>query len=232
MKPVLDVDAYIFDVFGTVVDWRTSVARFVTPHINDIDPLTFADAWRARYQPAMERVRDGGRDYVALDDLHFEMLSDTLTHFGIADEFDDGQRWALNRAWEHLDPWPDVLEGLNALREQALIAPCSNGSIALMSRLARYASLPWHCILGADLARNYKPQPQVYLACCQALRLPPERVAMVAAHNNDLHAARACGLKTVFIARLTEYGPNQTTDLTSDSDWDLEIFHFLQLSSA
>ncbi|MEL7274755.1 MAG: haloacid dehalogenase type II [Pseudomonadota bacterium] len=219
-QTLLDVDAYIFDVFGTVVDWRTSVARFVAPFLQDIDPLTFAEEWRARYQPAMEGVRSGGRDYVALDDLHFEMLGDTLEHFGVAAEFDDATRWAMNRAWEHLDPWPDVLPGLKALRDRALIAPCSNGSIALMSRLARYAHLPWHCVLGADLARDYKPQPQVYLACCHALRLPVERVAMVAAHNDDLHAARACGLKTVFIPRLTEHGPHQTTDLEPDSDWD------------
>ncbi|MEL7230679.1 MAG: HAD family hydrolase, partial [Pseudomonadota bacterium] len=137
-QTLLDVDAYIFDVFGTVVDWRTSVARFVAPFLQDIDPLTFAEEWRARYQPAMEGVRSGGRDYVALDDLHFEMLGDTLEHFGVAAEFDDATRWAMNRAWEHLDPWPDVLPGLKALRDRALIAPCSNGSIALMSRLARY----------------------------------------------------------------------------------------------
>lgn len=225
----LDVDAYIFDVFGTVVNWRDSVASFVAPYLNNVDPHVFADHWRSRYQPAMERVRSGDRSYVALDYLHFEMLGETLDHFGMASQIDVETRWAMNRAWEHLNPWPDVLPGLKNLRQRALIAPCSNGSIAMMSRLSAYASLPWHCILGADMARDYKPQPAVYEASCASLRLPPHRVAMVAAHNNDLHAARACALKTVFIPRITEHGPDQTDDLKPDSDWDLVADSFQHL---
>jgi len=214
--------AFIFDVFGTLVDWRNSVTREVAATFpnHTIDPCAFADFWRARYQPAMERIRSGGRDYVALDDLHRENLEDTLDHFSLGDALNDGQRAALNSAWEKLDPWSDVVEGLSRLKEHAIIAPCSNGSIALMTRLAKYGALPWDCILGADLAKDYKPQPAVYHACCKALRLLPSEVMMVACHNNDLEAARAAGLLTGFIARVTEHGLGQTIDLEPESDWD------------
>ena len=216
--------AFIFDVFGTCVDWRTSVAREVTGALPDIDALAFADAWRGEYQPAMERIRSGGRGYVPLDDLHLENLRIVADRFGVT--ADD----ALNTAWEKLDPWPDVVAGLTALRVHGLIAPCSNGSIALMSRLARYGGLPWDTILGAEIAKDYKPKPQVYLASCAAFRLPPEAVTMVAAHNNDLVAARACGLKTAFVPRPTEHGPAQTTDLAPSSDWDYVARDFLDFA--
>ncbi|MEL6965779.1 MAG: HAD-IA family hydrolase [Pseudomonadota bacterium] len=236
--------AYIFDVFGTLVDWRNSVAREVamafeavglTPTENGPnlmgpdprglpaaapDPHAFADHWRGRYQPAMERIRSGGRGYIPLDDLHLENLDETLAHFGLEAHFDGDARRVLNTAWEKLTPWTDVVAGLRTLKNDAIIAPCSNGSIALMTRLAKYGDLPWDCILGADLAQNYKPEPQVYHACCTALRLLPGDVMMVACHNNDLAAARAAGLKTGFIPRLTEHGPTQTTDLRPEADWD------------
>ncbi|MBD3677665.1 MAG: haloacid dehalogenase type II [Rhodobacteraceae bacterium] len=211
------VDAYIFDVFGTCVDWRESVAREVAEHLPGVDAHAFADAWRGEYQPAMERIRAGGRGYVALDDLHMENLAIVSERFGVTAPDPE----ALNRAWEKLDPWPDTVAGLTALKRQAIIAPCSNGSIALMTRLARHGGLPWDCILGAEIAQDYKTKPVVYLASCAALRLPPERVMMVAAHNDDLEAARVLGLKTGFVPRPTEYGPNQTTDLEPSADWDV-----------
>ena len=210
------VQALIFDVFGTCVDWRTSVAREVAKALSGVDPIAFAAAWRAEYQPAMERIRNGGRGYVPLDDLHMENLRVVLDRFGIKCS-DAG---ALNRAWERLDPWPDTVPGLAALKKRHIIAPCSNGSIALMTRLAKHAGLPWDCILGADIARDYKPKATVYRASAQALRLDPSEVAMVAAHNDDLYAARSAGLKTAFVARPTEHGPDQTTDLEPESDWD------------
>lgn len=217
------IKAYIFDVFGTLVDWRGSVAREAKQRFEakaiDADPVAFAEAWRGEYQPAMERIRSGGRGYVPLDDLHSENLGIVLERFGIAEQFNDAQRADFNTAWEKLDPWPDVVAGLSKLKQKAIIAPCSNGSIALMTRLARYGDLPWDCILGADIARNYKPEPAVYLACCDALRLAPAQVMMVAAHNSDLEAARACGLQTAFIPRPMEYGPQQETDLEAESDW-------------
>lgn len=216
--------AYIFDVFGTLVDWRTGVAavagRAFERHGVEVDPHAFADRWRGRYQPAMERVRAGGRGYVPLDVLHRENLDETLDHFGI-DVFDAPARDTLNRAWEQLPPWPDVVEGLEALRPHGLLAPCSNGSIALMARLARFGGLRWDAIVGAEVARDYKPKPTVYLASCAALGLSPERVTMVAAHNDDLHAARAAGLCTAFVARPTEHGPGQVRDLAATGEWDV-----------
>ncbi len=216
--------AFVFDVFGTLVNWRDSVAREARARFDShgiiVDPHTFATEWRSRYQPAMERVRNGSRPYAPIDVLHGEMLDDTLTHFDIAGAFDATERTDFAQTWERLDPWPDVVAGLTALREIALIAPCSNGSIALMTRLARHAGLPWDTVLGADMAGTYKPLPDVYLATCAALQIAPENVTMVAAHNDDLEAARACGLRTAFIARPTEYGAEQTDNLEPSQDWD------------
>lgn len=218
--------AFIFDVFGTCVDWRNSVAREVEAALPEVDPIEFAVAWRSEYQPAMERIRDGGRGYVPLDDLHLENLEIVLERFGTS----CSNPMALNKAWEMLDPWPDVVGGLNALAQKTIVAPCSNGSIALMSHLARYAHLPWTCILGADIAKNYKPMSEVYLASARALRLQPDQVVMVAAHNDDLFAAREAGLKTAFVARPNEHGPNQTTDLEPESNWDWIATDFLDLA--
>ncbi len=217
--------ALLFDVFGTVVDWRTGVAReaaacFAARGI-DADAVAFADSWRDKYQPAMERIRSGGRGYVALDVLHRENLDATLAEFGLEASFDEAARGALNRAWEKLPPWPDSVPGLTALKARYAIAPCSNGSIALMTWLARYGGLPWDAILGAEIARDYKPQPAVYLASAAALGLAPAEVMMVAAHNDDLVAARAAGLQTGFLPRPREHGPGQTTDLEPTSDWDV-----------
>lgn len=218
--------AFIFDVFGTCVDWRTSVAREVAAVLPEVDALAFADAWRAEYQPAMERIRSGGRGYVRLDTLHRENLDIVLGRFGVEVADPD----ALNGAWERLDPWTDVVAGLTALREKGLIAACSNGSVGLMARLARWGGLPWDAIVGADIARDYKPKPEVYLASASALGLEPGAVTMVAAHNDDLVAARACGLRTAFVPRLTEHGPGQTSDLEPSEDWDIVARDFLDLA--
>lgn len=218
--------ALIFDVFGTCVDWRASVAREVAAALSSVDAEAFADAWRAEYDPAMARIRDGGRGYVQLDDLHLENLGRVADAFGV--EVADPE--TLNRAWERLDPWPDVIDGLKALRRHALLAPCSNGSISLMARLARYAGMPWDCIVGADLARDYKPKAEVYLASCAALRLAPGEVMMVAAHNRDLAAAQTAGLQTAFVARPTEHGPRQTTDLAAEGAWSVVADDFVALA--
>lgn len=216
--------ALIFDVFGTCVDWRTSIVRAVAQAIPGIDPVAFADAWRAGYDPAMAPIRDGTRPYTALDLLHVETLRTTCAEFGT------GVPDCFARAWERLDPWRDAIPGLTALKRDRIVAPCSNGSIALMTRLARYARLPWDCILGAEIAQDYKPSPRVYLASAAALTLDPSEVMMVAAHNGDLHAARAVGLQTAFVARTTEHGPDQTTDLTPDGPWDIVAADFLDLA--
>jgi 2-haloacid dehalogenase len=220
------VEALIFDVFGTCVDWRTSVAREVAAVLPGVDATAFATAWRAEYDPAMARIREGGRGYVALDALHLENLHRVAARFGVTAPD------SLNAAWERLDPWPDVVAGLTALKRRHIIAPCSNGSIALMTRLARHGGLPWDCILGADIARDYKPKPGVYLAACAALRLDPAAVMMVAAHNDDLFAARAAGLATGFVPRPAEHGPGQTRDLAPEADWDIVAESFPALAAA
>ncbi|QHQ37411.1 haloacid dehalogenase type II [Algicella marina] len=220
--------ALIFDVFGTCVDWRTSIAREVETVLPQVNALQFADAWRAEYQPAMERIRSGNRGYVALDDLHRENLAIVAERFSV--ELKDPSD--LAGAWERLVPWPDVVSGLNVLKRKAIIAPCSNGSIALMTRLAKFGGLPWDCILGADIARDYKPKPLVYTNCCAVLRLDPAQVMMVAAHNDDLLAAAGCGLQTAFVPRRREHGPDQRTDLQPTGNWTVVAADFMELAQA
>ena len=217
------IRAALFDVFGTVVDWRSGVAAAVGQAFaakgRAVDAHAFADAWRGEYQPAMERVRAGDRGYVPLDDLHFENLNRVLAAFDCGDLFDEDEAWALNAAWETLPPWGDAPGGLARIREAMIAAPCSNGSIALMTRLSRHAGLDWDCILGADVARIYKPHPLAYRLSVAALRLAPSEVVMVAAHEGDLAAARAEGLKTAFVPRPDENGPGGAPDGRGE-DWD------------
>ena len=215
--------ALIFDVFGTLVDWRSSIAREVGAVAAnkgvEIDAEAFADAWRAEYDPAMKRIRNGGRGYVSLEILHAENLDRVLDTFAPDLRMDAAEKANLTDAWERLDPWPDVVDGLKQLKSNVIIAPCSNGSIALMTRLAKYGALPWDCILGAEIAQDYKPKPDVYLASCNALRLEPAEVMMVACHNGDLAAAQEAGLQTGFIPRPTEHGPKQSLDLIPTGGW-------------
>ena len=218
------VRALLFDVFGTVVDWRSGVARETAASLGArglaVDAEAFADAWRARYDPSMAAIRDGRRAYRALDHLHRENLEETLAAFGLAGALDEAALGHLNRAWEKLPPWPDSVPGLTRLKTRFVIAPCSNGSIALMTWLAKYGGLPWDLILGAEIAKAYKPDPQVYRACTAALGLAPGEVMMVAAHNGDLAAAQAEGLQTAFLPRPQEHGPGQSTDLVPEGTWD------------
>ena len=227
--------ACLFDVFGTTVDWRSSVSRQVAAFLRDkgiqgVDPVEFADEWRKLYQPSMEAVRSGRREWTILDVLHRESLESLLARYGIRGlpeaETDD-----LNRAWHRLDPWPDVVEGLARLKARLIIAPCSNGNIALMVNLAKHAGLPWDCILGAETARAYKPLPEAYRAACRHLALAPAEVMMVAAHNGDLKAAKAQGLATAFVPRPAEHGTGQRTDLEPDrSCVDVSAGDFVDLA--
>ncbi len=225
MGSFIDVQALIFDVFGTVVDWRGGVAResapFLARYAPSANPAAFADAWRRRYAPAMEEVRSARRPFTRLDVLHLENLVATLPEFGIdPGAIPSSELEALNLAWRKLDPWPDAVSGLTRLKRRFIIAPLSNGNIRLMLDLAKRAALPWDAILGAEIAQAYKPSPKAYLRNAEALMLEPERVCLVAAHNNDLAAARRCGFRAAFIPRPTEHGPHQTTDLEPEEDWD------------
>jgi 2-haloacid dehalogenase len=202
--------ALFFDVFGTLVDWRTSIAReaklILEPLGYQLDWLAFADAWRDQYQPAMEEVRSGRIPFSKLDVLHRHNLERIMPRFGIATLAENVARH-LNLAWHRLDAWPDVPGGMARLKRRCMLAPVSNGNISLMVDLARRNSLPWDAILGAETAGDYKPKPRVYLAACAALDLPPGDCMMVAAHTNDLLAAAQCGLRTGHIARPNERGP-------------------------
>jgi 2-haloacid dehalogenase len=230
------VRALVFDVFGTVVDWRGGVARAAGPFLArhgkpEADPAAFADAWRKRYDPAMDEVRSGRRPFVRLDVLHRENLEAVLPDFGIdpakvpAAELDE-----LNLAWHRLDPWPDVVPGLARLKAHFIIAPLSNGNVILMLDMAKRSGLPWDAILGAELARAYKPAPEAYLRTLDILAMRPDEVCMVAAHNSDLAAARSCGLRTAFVPRPTEHGPAQIKDLKPEQDWDVIAKDFGELA--
>jgi 2-haloacid dehalogenase len=226
--------ALFFDVFGTCVDWRSSIAREGEAlarklGLSAVAWPAFADAWRAQYQPRMEEVRSGARPWTPLDVLHREGLDRVLADFGLA-AVPEADRADFAFAWRRLDPWPDTVPGLRRLRTRFIIAPNSNGNIALLVRLARYAALPWDVILGAEIAQAYKPQPAVYLKSAAALGLAPAEVLMVAAHNSDIAAAAACGLKTAFVPRPTEHGPGQTSDLRPEHDVDLVARDFLALA--
>jgi 2-haloacid dehalogenase len=232
----MEIRACLFDVFGTVVDWRTSVSRDLAAFakdkgINGIDWLEFAVEWRKLYQPSMEEVRSGRRAFTILDVLHRESLDKLITRYRIKG-LAEAEIEHMNRAWHRLDPWPDAVEGLKKLKAKFIIAPCSNGNIALMVDLAKRAGLPWDCILGAETARAYKPMPDAYLRSCAQLGLLPSSVMMVAAHNNDLKAAKAQGMKTAFVARPTEHGPRQGTDLTPDASCvDVSAKDFVELAA-
>ena len=204
------IRAMFFDVFGTLVDWRTGVAReadrALRPLGYTLDWTRFADAWRAEYQPGMEEVRAGRIPFSKLDVLHRHNLERFIPRFGLTD-LSESVRHELTLAWHRLDAWPDVPAALKRLQKKFLLAPVSNGNISLMVDLARRNRFPWDAILGAEIAGDYKPKPRVYLAACEAFDLDPAQCMMVAAHSNDLAAASACGLRTAHIARLGEYGP-------------------------
>lgn len=204
------IRALVFDVFGTLVDWRGSIAReaqtMLAPRGIQTDWLALADAWRAQYQPAMEEVRTGAIPFSKLDVLHRRNLEVVLKDLGIHD-LDEPTRVQLNLAWHRLDAWPDVAPGLRRLRERFRIAPCSNGNISLMVNLARRNGLPWDAILGAEIARDYKPKAIVYQSAAAAFDCTPHEVLMVAAHSSDLAAAAQAGLRTAFVARPDEKGP-------------------------
>jgi 2-haloacid dehalogenase len=206
------VKALFFDVFGTLVDWRTSIAReakaMLEPQGYRLDWLAFADAWRGEYQGAMDEVRTGRIPFCKLDVLHRRNLELVLPRFGVGKLSEDDRR-TLNLAWHRLDAWPDVPPGMHRLKRRYRLAPVSNGNISLMVDLARRNDLPWDAILGSEIAGDYKPKPRVYLAAADAFDLAPDACMMVAAHSKDLAAAAALGLRTAHVARPNEHGPGR-----------------------
>lgn len=233
-RSVTDVKALIFDVFGTLVDWRTSIAREARDILSPLGIATdwnsLADQWRAQYQPAMEEVRCGRLPFSKLDALHRRNLDVVLKENGLH-RVDERTRANLNLAWHRLDAWPDVRPGLSRLRAKFRIAPCSNGNISIMVDLARRNQLVWDAILGAELARDYKPKPEVYLTAAAAFDRAPAETMMVAAHSSDLAAAAASGLRTAFIARPDENGPG-TGERAAKVPVDVSAGSLMELADA
>jgi 2-haloacid dehalogenase len=228
------VKALGFDVFGTVVDWRTSITRegeaFGRAHKVSLDWVQFADAWRGLYQPMMNKVRHGEIGWTKLDDLHRMALDQLLKEFGIQG-IPEADLDHFNRAWHRLDPWPDAVPGLTRLKTKYAIVTLSNGNVALMVDMAKRAGLPWDAILGAEPTRHYKPHPEAYLGTAEYLGIRPDELMLVAAHNGDLKAAQGCGLRTAFVPRPTEHGPGQTKDLKPDGAWHVVATDFVDLAT-
>ena len=218
------IKAIVFDTFGTLVDWRTSLIAQLTDFGQErglqADWTALADAWRSSYEPSLDKVRRGATPWTVLDELHRASLIGLLPAFDLSSLTDQDIDF-LVRGWHRLNPWPDVVPGLQRLRQRYIIGPLSNGNLSLMVNLAKFARLPWDVVFGADLFRHYKPDSETYLGVCDFLRLKPGQVMLGAAHNYDLRAADTLGLKTAFISRPTEFGPNQTTDLRPEGDWTI-----------
>lgn len=230
-----EVKIFAFDVFGTVVDWRTSIAReaaavFAAHGRDDIDPAGFADAWRALYQPAMEAVRSGKRPFTRLDLLNRETLDTLLARHSLV--LDEDSAADLAFAWRRLDPWPDAVAGLTRIKAHYPIVTLSNANIALAMAMARRAGLPWDAILGAEAVQAFKPMPEAYLRTADLLCIAPGELCLVAAHHSDLTAARACGLKTAYVDRPMEYGGAPAPDRHMAQDWDWSVDSIVALAAA
>ena len=228
-----NVKALVFDVFGTVVDWRSTIIRegqeLGKAKGIDIDWAKLADSWRAGYAPAMARVRRGELPWTPLDRLHRAILDPLLDHFQIRN-LSEVEKVNLNRVWHRLSPWPDSIGGMTRLRRRFILATLSNGNVALLVNMARHASLPWDCILSAELVKQYKPALEVYQMAAALLDLPPREVLMVAAHKDDLRAAQQAGLRTAFVPRPLEFGPGRNADPGPHSGFDLVAPDFFDLA--
>lgn len=230
-----DVSALVFDTFGTLVDWRSSLIEELSQFgaargLAHIDWVAFTDAWRAGYQPAMEPIRKGERGFTKLDILHRETLDRLVKEFNVTG-LSEADLDHLNRGWHRLKPWPDVVPGLTRLKKKYIIGPLSNGNTSLLLNMAKNAGLPWDTVLGSDALRAYKPMPEAYLGMAAYLDLPPDRVMLVAAHNGDLAAARKAGLRTGFMPRPREYGPHQKLDFAASEAWDVIGTDLLDIAS-
>lgn len=226
--------ALLFDVFGTVVDWRSSVAREIERIAERkgfaVNGHDFATAWRKRYQPAMAKIRQGNRGFVPLDILHMENLRDVLAEFSI-DSLSEAEIDDLNHVWHRLDAWGDAVGGVNRLKSRHIVATCSNGNIALMVNLARHTGLNWDMVLGGEVAQAYKPEREAYLRSAAFLGLKPEECCMVAAHNEDLAAARSFGLQTAYVERRNEHVASGGEPRPASQDWEWVASDFIDLAA-
>lgn len=218
-----------FDVFGTVVDWHASIVREVASMQLDVDADAFALAWRAGYQPAMARVRAGEIGWTRIDDLHRMILDDILLQFHVT-HLDEPQKRQLNKIWHRLDGWGDTVAGLTRLKSRFMLCTLSNGNLGLLANMAKHAGLPWDCILSAEVFKKYKPDPATYLGVAQVFDLAPDQVMMVAAHQDDLAAARACGLQTAYIERPDEFGAAQRKDVSPNPNNTLHATSLIDLA--
>jgi 2-haloacid dehalogenase len=228
------VKAILFDVFGSVVDWRGSLigelSTWGAARGLNVDWPGLVDAWRGAYMPSLDRVRRGEQPWAILDDLHRATLEQLVQRFGVTGLTEHDLDF-INRGWHRLRPWPDAVAGLARLKQKYIIGPLSNGNVALLVNMAKFSALPWDVICATELFRHYKPDPETYLGAARLLGLAPAQVMMAAAHNGDLRAARALGLKTGFFARPTEYGPHQSRDFTADEAWDVVAADILELAA-
>ena len=225
-----NIKVLAFDVFGTVVDWHGSPVNEVEGLNLDVDSSEFALAWRAGYAPAMQKVESGELEWTLLDDLHRMILDEILQQFDLK-TLSESQKQHLNKAWHRLKAWPDSVEGLERLRSKYIICTLSNGNIGLLADMAKAAGLPWDCILSAEVFRKYKPDPDTYLGVAKVFDLAPEQVMLVAAHQNDLAAARNCGLNTAYIERTMEFGSTQLKDVSPNPENTLHAKNIIELAS-
>ena len=229
------IKAIVFDTFGTVVDWRSSITAdfraFGKQKAIDISWDALVDEWKAAYRPGMDAVRSGVCPWTNVGEIYRSKLDAILPKYGI-DTLTEGEKTYLTRVWHRLNPWPDSVAGLIRLKKQYVISTLSNADVDCLVDMAKSAGLPWDVILCAEIFRHYKPDPEVYLGAIELLNLKPHEVMLVAAHNYDLRAARSHGMRTGFVLRPTEYGPNQSTDLKAEEDWDIVTDSFFGLADA
>lgn len=222
--PTVQPKAIVFDTFGSVVDWRSSLIVDLTAYGETkgvkADWAALVDAWRAAYHPSMDRVRKGQQPWTKLDDLHRASLDHLVAEFGIKG-LSEADLEHINLGWHRLHPWPDSVPGLTRLKSRFIIGPLSNGNVSLLLNMAKFAGIPWDMIFGSDLFQHFKPDPETYLGTAHLLGIRPGQLMMAAAHNNDLAAARSCGLLTAFFPRPGEYGPHQKRDTKAEADWDI-----------
>ncbi len=229
------IKALTFDTFGTVVDWRTSIINDLSQYGNglglSVDWAQFVDEWKNAYKPGMDKVRRGEWPWTSIDDIYCRAMNDLAPHYGL-DGLDETALHHINRVWYRLLPWSDVIPGLNRLKQKYIISTLSNGDVAMLTNMAKYGGLPWDVILCGEIFHHFKPDPEIYLGAIKMLGCEPHEVMMVAAHNDDLRHARSHGMRTGFVLRTSEYGPQQTTNLAPTEAWDVIANNFEELATA